>query len=126
MNVKAIIVVAALGGLAALSPSHAEEGRCRIAAAKLEQTIAKKPELRASENAQTVRDLRTLQEAAIVLQQYKHESECAKVVAALKALAADPERAIASGDTNEGKAKTLDKLRAPQGSSPDVTQRPKS
>ena len=126
MNVRAIIAVTALSGFAALSPSHAEESRCQLGAAKLEQTIARKPELRASENAQTVRDLRTLQEAAIVLQQYKHESECVQVMAALKVLAADPERAIASGDTDEDKAKTLDKVRATKGSSPDVTQKPRN
>ena len=117
MNVKAILTAAILSGFTALplSPSQAEESRCRIGAAKLEQTIANKPELRESANAQTVRDLRTLQEAAIVLQQYKHESECAQVIAALKSLAADPERAIASGDTDEDRAKAFDKVRAPKG-----------
>ena len=120
MNVKAAIAGTVLSGFAVLthSPSHAAEGKCRIGAAKLEQTIAAKPELRASENAQTLRDLRTLQEAAIVLQSYKHESECAQVIAALKTLAADPERAIASGDTDEAKAKTLDQVRAPKTASP--------
>ncbi len=105
MNVKAILAAAVLSGFTALtlSPSQAEESRCRIGAAKLEQTIAKKPELREGANAQTVRDLRTLQEAAIVLQSYKRESECAQVIAALKTLAADPERAIASGDTDRAR-----------------------
>jgi hypothetical protein len=124
MNVKATITVAVLAGVAALSvsPSKAEESRCRIGAAKLEQTIAKKPELREGANAQTVRDLRTLQEAAIVLQSYKRESECAQVIAALKTLAADPERAIASGDTDESKAEVLDKVKAPKPSPPAGTQ----
>ena len=78
------------------------------------------------QNAQTVRDLRTLQEAAIVLQQYKHESECAQVIAALKTLAADPERAIASGDTDEDKAEALAKVRTPKAASQEVTHRPNS
>jgi hypothetical protein len=124
MNVKATITVAVLAGVAALSlsPAKAEESRCRIGAAKLEQTIAKKPELREGANAQTVRDLRTLQEAAIVLESYKRESECAQVIAALKTLAADPERAIASGDTDESKAEVLDKVKAPKPSAPTGTQ----
>ncbi len=124
MNVKAIISVAVLAGVAALSvsSSEAEESRCRIGAAKLEQTIAKKPELREGANAQTVRDLRTLQEAAIVLQSYKHESECEQVIAALKTLAADPGRAIASGDTDESKAEALDRVKAPKAASPTTTQ----
>jgi hypothetical protein len=119
MTVKATIAVAVLSASTALtlSPSQAEESRCRIGAAKLEQTIARKPELREGANAQTVRDLRTLREAAIVLQSYKHESECAQVIAALKNLAADPERAIASGDTDEGKAEALDKVKAPKATS---------
>lgn len=124
MNVKTTIAVAVLSGIALpLSPAAAEE--CRIGAAKLEEAIAKKPVLRESANAQTVRDLRTLQDAAIVLQSYKHERECAQVIAALKTLAADPERAIASGDTDEGRAAALDKVKAPKTASPDATQRPR-
>ena len=126
MNVKATIAVAVLSASTALtlSPSQAEESRCRIGAAKLEQTIAKKPEFRESANAQTVRDLRTLQEAAIVLQSYKRESECEQVIAALKALAADPERAIASGDTDENRGEALDRVRAPKTASSGGGQTP--
>jgi hypothetical protein len=66
-----------------------------------------------------------LQEAAIVLQSYKRESECAQVIAALKTLAADPERAIASGDTDESKAEVLDKVKAPKPSlQPERKPRP--
>ena len=97
-------------------------GRCRIGAAKLEQAIARRPALRENANAQTVRDLCTLQEAAIVLQSYKHETACAQVIAALKTLAADPERAIASGDTDESKAEVLDKVKAPKPSAPTGSQ----
>jgi hypothetical protein len=124
MNAKATIAGAILSAatILTLSPSQAEEERCRIGAAKLEQTIARKPELREGANAQTVRDLRTLQEAAIVLQSYKRESECAQVIAALKTLAADPERAIASGDTDESKAEALDKVKAPKAASPSGPQ----
>jgi hypothetical protein len=126
MNVRATSTVAILLSVAALSVSSSEAGesRCRIGAAKLEQTIAKKPELREGANAQTLRDLRTLQEAAIVLQSYKRESECEQVIAALKTLAADPERAIASGDTDEDKGEALDKVRAPKAASSGGAQTP--
>ncbi len=126
MNVRATSTVTILLGVAALSvsSSEAEESRCRIGAAKLEQTIAKKPELREGANAQTLRDLRTLQEAAIVLQSYKRESECEQVIAALKTLAADPERAIASGDTDESKAEALDRVKAPKAASSVGAQTP--
>ena len=126
MNVRATSTVAILLSVAALSVSSSEAGesRCRIGAAKLEQTIAKKPELREGANAQTVRDLRTLQEAAIVLQSYKRESECEQVIAALKTFAADPERAIASGDTDEDKGEALDKVRAPKAASSGGAQTP--
>ncbi len=126
MNVRATSTVAILLSVAALSVSSSEAGesRCRIGAAKLEQTIAKKPELREGANAQTLRDLRTLQEAAIVLQSYKRESECEQVIAALKTLAADPERAIASGDTDESKAEALDRVKAPKAASSVGAQTP--
>ncbi len=124
MNVRATVAVLVLTGFAALAlnPSQAEETRCRIGAAKLEQTIATNPELREGANAQTVRNLRTLQEAAIVLQSYKRESACVQVMAALKTLAADPERAIASGDTDEDRAEALDKVRARKATSPARAQ----
>ena len=47
---------------------------------KLEQAISRKNELRQSANAQVVRDLRTLREAALILDGNKHTAECQRLV----------------------------------------------
>ncbi|RZK80851.1 MAG: photosystem reaction center subunit H, partial [Methylobacterium sp.] len=49
---------------------------CDVKGAKLEEAIAAKAELRETANKQTVRDLRTLRDAAIVLETYKYSTEC--------------------------------------------------
>lgn len=88
---------------------------CQIADAKLEEAIAKKRELRAGANAQVVRDLRTLRDAAVTLQSYKHDGECERVVAIIRELIADPDKAIeASGDTDEDKAEEIAQATKPK------------
>ena len=68
----------------------------------------------AERNAQVVRDLRTLREAALILDANKHTSECQRLVTVVRELVADPKRAIeTSSDTDEDKAEVLDKMRRP-------------
>ena len=51
-------------------------------------------------------------EAAIILDANKHTAECRRLVAVVRALVADPKRAIeSSSDTDEGKAEVLDNTR---------------
>ncbi len=65
-------------------------------------------ELRQSANAQVVRDLRTLREAAIILDAKKHTAECRRLVAVVRDLVTNQDRAVAtSGDTDEDKAEIL-------------------
>ncbi|MBO1018597.1 photosystem reaction center subunit H [Methylobacterium sp. SD274] len=88
---------------------------CDVKGAKLEEAIAGKTELRETANKQAVRDLRTLRDAAIILETYKYESECDRLVTIIKALAANPEKAIEqSGDTDEEKAEDLMEARQPK------------
>ncbi|KQP06892.1 hypothetical protein [Methylobacterium sp. Leaf93] len=88
---------------------------CDVKGAKLEEAIAGKSELRETANKQAVRDLRTLRDAAIILETYKYEGECDRLVAIIKALATNPERAIEqSGDTDEEKAEDLMEARQPK------------
>ena len=97
------------GTLAFCSPALAH---CGVADLKLEQAISRKNELRQSANAQVVRDLRTLREAALILDANKHTSECQRLVTVVRELVADPKRAIeTSSDTDEDKAEVLDKTR---------------
>ena len=86
---KALPVLSAVAGtLAFCSPALAH---CRVTDLKLQQAISQDSKLRQSANAQVVRDLRTLREAALIL---------------------DAKRAIeTSSDTDEDKAEVLDKTR---------------
>src|ERR671911_2448891 len=86
---------------------------CPVADAKIEKAIATKPEFRDTANAQVVRDLRTLRDAAVVLDAYEQEGACKRVVAVLNTLASRPERALEAGDTDEGKAEEVAKARKP-------------
>src|SRR5215218_5002762 len=80
----------------------------RMTDLKLEQAISQDSKLRQSANAQVVRDLRTLREAAIILDANKHTAECRRLVAVVRELVADPKRAIeTSSDTDEDKAEVL-------------------
>ena len=107
----------------------APSATCDVVGLRLEDVIAKSPELQRSANEQTVRDLRTLRDAAVVLDAYKHPQVCAQVLAVLRGLAANPERAIdQSGDTDEEKAEAVEKARAPKApeKSPEKTPETKA
>ena len=107
---KALPVLSVVAGtLAFCSPAL---GRCRVTDLKLEQAISQDSKLRQSANAQVVRDLRTLREAALILDANKHTAECQRLVTVVRELVADPKRAIeTSSDTDEDKAEVLDEMR---------------
>ena len=99
---------------------------CDVKAAKLEEAIAAKSQLREAANKQTVRDLRTLRDAAIVLETYKYAAECERLVEIVRALAANPEKTIErGGDTDEDKAEDLMEAREPKAPTPAETAKPK-
>ena len=106
----AFVSLSSLCALAVIGPAFAA---CPITPAKIEKTIATKPVFRRGANAQVVRDLRTLLDAAVVLDAYQHDGACRAVVAALETLAADPKRTMESGDTDEAKAEAIEKARKP-------------
>lgn len=89
---------------------------CDVQGAKIEEQIAAKPELQKDANAQTVRDLRTLRDAAIVLETYKYPGECEVLLGIARSLLSDPAKTIEQGgDTDEDKAETLVEARKPKG-----------
>jgi len=99
---------------------------CDVKGAQIEEGIAAKKELREDANAQTVRDLRTLRDAAIVLETYKYAAECERLVEIVRALAANPEKTIErGGDTDEDKAEDLMEAREPKAPAPGETAKPK-
>jgi hypothetical protein len=91
---------------------------CDVKGAQIEEVIAAKSELRADANAQTVRDLRTLRDAAIVLETYKFPGECEVLLGIAKSLLANPGKTIEQGgDTDEDKAEGLVEARQPKDAS---------
>ena len=103
-----------LASVCALAVTGRALAGCPVADAKIEKAIATKPEFRDAANAQVVRDLRTLRDAAVVLEAYEHEVACKRVVAVLNTLASNPERALGAGNTDEGKAEEIEKARKPK------------
>src|SRR5215210_1213738 len=110
LTMKALPVLSVVAGILAFgSPALAH---CGVTDLNLEQAIARKVELRQSANVQVVRDLRTLREAAMILDANKHSAECQRLVAVVRELVAGPKRAIeTSSDTDEDKAEVLDETR---------------
>lgn len=102
--------------LGTLTPQAGAMAACDVQGAKIEEQIAAKPELQKDENAQTVRDLRTLRDAAIVLDTYKYPGECEVLLGIARSLLSDPAKTIEQGgDTDEDKAETLIEARKPKG-----------
>src|SRR5829696_976692 len=62
-----------LASVCALAVTGRALAGCPVADAKIEKAIATKPEFCDAANAQVVRDLRTLRDAAVVLDAYEHE-----------------------------------------------------
>lgn len=115
----------AFGLVLALSASPAGAA-CDVAGAQIEEAIAAKGELRADANAQLVRDLRTLRDAAIVLETYKFPGECEVLLGIAKSLLANPAKTIEQGgDTDEDKAESLVEAREPKESGKATANPPK-
>jgi hypothetical protein len=91
------------------------QAACDVKGAEIEEAIARKSELREDANAQMVRDLRTLRDAAIVLETYKFPGECEVLLGIVRSLLANPSKTIEQGgDTDEDKAESLIEAREPK------------
>jgi hypothetical protein len=86
-----------LSGLS-ITPAIAD---CQIADAKLEEAILQKPELRGRANRQTVRDLRSLRDAAFTLWSYGRHDDCERLLANIRELVAAPSMASMGGNDEE-------------------------
>jgi PRC-barrel domain len=96
MKLAATIVGAAI--LLTPIPALAD---CQIADAKLEEAILSKPELRAPANRQTVRDLRSLRDAALTLWSYGRHADCERLLGNIRELIAGPSMAKLGGNDEE-------------------------
>jgi sporulation protein YlmC with PRC-barrel domain len=109
IKVKAI-VMAAIIGTVGLSGAKAE---CEIADAKLEEAISQNPRLRGPANSQSVRDLRSLRDAAFTLRSYGRHEDCERLVANIRELIAGPPMG-SLGDNDEEDADKQMEAREPK------------
>src|SRR5829696_6966837 len=100
MSRTAIIFTVAV--LTSLSVTQARAD-CQIADAKLEEAILQSPGLRGPANRQSVRDLRSLRDAAFTLWSYGRHADCERLLANIRELVAAPSMGR-MGDNDEDEA----------------------
>src|SRR3954466_9975677 len=88
LTMKALSVLSFMAG--SLPFSSSAPAHCGLTDLALDQAISQKNELRRSENAQVVRDLRTLREAAFILDANQHTAECQRLVTVVREKKYDP------------------------------------
>src|SRR6478609_5057595 len=76
---------------------------CQIADAGLEEAVLHNPRLRGPANSQSVRDLRSLRDAALTLRSYGRHDDCERLLANIRELIAGPPMA-SIGDNDEDEA----------------------
>lgn len=86
---------------------------CQIGDAKLEEAILQKPNLRGPANRQSVRDLRSLRDAAFTLRSYGRHDDCQRLLATIRELIAGPSMG-ALGDNDEEEAEKQSAAREPK------------
>ncbi|MDB5645877.1 MAG: photosystem reaction center subunit [Methylobacterium sp.] len=104
--VLAAALLCTIGG----GSAHAE---CQIADAKLEEAILQKPDLRGPANRQTVKDLRSLRDAAFTLWSYGRHADCERLMANIRELIAGPAM-TGLGDNDEDAAEEQMAARDPK------------
>jgi hypothetical protein len=98
MNAAGILPTVALLSVLGVAEAMAD---CQIADAKLEEAILQKPELRGRANRQTVRDLRSLRDAAFTLWSYGRHADCERLLANIRELVAEPSISTLGGNDEE-------------------------
>ncbi|MHC2088970.1 PRC-barrel domain-containing protein [Methylobacterium sp. CM6244] len=104
--VAAASLLCTLGGGAALA-------ECQIADAKLEEAILQRPDLHGPANRQTVKDLRSLRDAAFTLWSYGRHADCERLMGNIRELVAGPAM-TGLGDNDEDAAEEQMAARAPK------------
>jgi sporulation protein YlmC with PRC-barrel domain len=110
MKTARTLFLAALIG--SVSATHAL-AECEIGDAKLEEAIQKNPRLRGPANSQSVRDLRTLRDAAFMLRSYGRHEDCERLLGNIRELIAGPSM-TSLGDNDEDEADKQNAAREPK------------
>src|SRR3954471_15149241 len=92
------LFMAALIVAGGVTQAHAE---CQIADARLEEAIQQNPRLRGPANSQSVRDLRSLRDAAFTLRSYGRHEDCERLLANIRELIAGPSMSTLGGNDEE-------------------------
>ncbi len=98
MKLAILLLSVSLLGVVGVTPALAD---CQIGDAKLEEAILQKPELKGRANRQTVRDLRTLRDAAFTLWSYGRHDDCERLLANIRELISGPSIASLGGNDEE-------------------------
>lgn len=106
---RLFLTVALLSGIGT-TPAMAD---CQIADAKLEEAILQNPELRGPANRQSVRDLRSLRDAAFTLWSYGRHADCERLLANIRELVTGPPMSSLGGN-DEDEAETQIAAREPK------------
>lgn len=81
---------------------------CQIADARLEEAILQSPQLRGPVNRQSVKDLRSLRDAAFTLWSYGRHDDCERLIANIRELIAGPNMGTLGGNDEEEATKQMD------------------
>lgn len=100
ISMKTVRILPTVAMLSVLGVAQAM-AECQIADAKLEEAILQKPELRGRANRQTVRDLRSLRDAAFTLWSYGRHADCERLLANIRELVAGPAMSTLGGNDEE-------------------------
>jgi hypothetical protein len=104
------LVLATLLVITGISAARAD---CEIADAKLEEAIQQNPRLRGPASNQSVRDLRSLRDAAFTLRSYGRHQDCERLLANIRELIAGPPMG-SLGDNDEDAADKQNAAREPK------------
>src|SRR3954464_8350791 len=99
------LFMAALIVSGGVTAAHAE---CQIADARLEEAIQQNPRLRGPANSQSVRDLRSLRDAAFTLRSYGRHEDCERLLANIRELIAGPSMSSLGGNDEEDADKQIE------------------
>jgi hypothetical protein len=105
MKRASILFAAAL--LSTIGAAHAFAD-CQIADAKLEEAVLNNPHLRGTVNAQAVRDLRRLRDAALILRSYGRHEDCERLLGNIRELISEPSMSSLGDNDEEEAEKQMD------------------
>lgn len=110
MKIARLVMAATMFSAVGMTQALAE---CELADARLEEAIQDNPRFRGPANSQSVRDLRSLRDAALTLRSYGRHDDCERLLANIRELIAGPPMG-SLGDNDEEQADIQNAAREPK------------